>query len=601
MGKYILFGAGQYAEKAIEILQEDNIAFIVDNNPDKAGTRFHNIPVYLYSDKVNELNKYTIIISVSSKFSGQIAEQLRGDGITEVEYLGAILYENTRSKIQNRFDHIAVYNKAITWIKEHTVNGEAIICNTGLPKGYPEVTGYYIPSLIRWGYRDLALSYAKWLMSIQKPDGSWYDTEDKAPYIFDSAQILKGLLAARSITEDTSKLDQAIERGCDWILSRMNDEGKLVTPDTDCWGKDENTCSEIIHLYCLSPIKEAGVLFQKPEYVEAANRIFEYYKVHYYEKIMNFSLLSHFYAYLMEALLDLGQEDMCREAMEKIAKKQKPSGAVPAYHNVDWVCSTGLFQLALVWFRLGEIEHGNKAFEYACRLQNESGGWLGSYLSEDNPKEENTYFPLSEISWANKYFLDALYYKNKAEFNLWAPQFIRYISKEDGRYLTVRQCINQTGMKILDVGCGKGRYLRNLVEDCPANQYYGVDISREVMKNIDDITLELSEGSLTNIPYQDNSFDLSYTCEALEHAVDIESAVREMSRVTKRDGIIIIIDKNDASYGEFEICEWEQWLNEDGLKKLMLTYCTDVQVKHGVPYTEGSNPDLFTAWIGKVK
>lgn len=125
----------------------------------------------------------------------------------------------------------------------------------------------------------------------------------------------------------------------------------------------------------------------------------------------------------MEAMLDIGHEELAREAMEKISKLQKESGAVPGYHNVDWVCSTGLFQLALVWFRLGEVEKGNKAFVYACKLQNETGGWYGSYISEDNANEVNTYFPDAEISWANKYFLDALYYKNLATFEKQADIF----------------------------------------------------------------------------------------------------------------------------------------------------------------------------------
>ena len=42
---------------------------------------------------------------------------------------------------------------------------------------YPEVTGYYIPTLMRWGFTDQAESYAKWLISIQHSDGAWYDTE----------------------------------------------------------------------------------------------------------------------------------------------------------------------------------------------------------------------------------------------------------------------------------------------------------------------------------------------------------------------------------------------------------------------------------------
>lgn len=93
------------------------------------------------------------------------------------------------------------------------------------------------------------------MCNIQKEDGSWYDSYDKKPYVFDSAQILKGLL---SIKEILPEVDANIIKGCDWLLSNVNDEGRLTTPDTNAWGSDENFCSELVHIYCLTPLKEAA-------------------------------------------------------------------------------------------------------------------------------------------------------------------------------------------------------------------------------------------------------------------------------------------------------------------------------------------------------
>lgn len=51
MNKYILFGAGVYARKAIELIGKDNIKFIVDNNPEKAGSLLDGIKIYYYKEK----------------------------------------------------------------------------------------------------------------------------------------------------------------------------------------------------------------------------------------------------------------------------------------------------------------------------------------------------------------------------------------------------------------------------------------------------------------------------------------------------------------------------------------------------------------------
>ena len=603
MKKYILFGAGKMAEHVINIIGKENIKYIVDNNNQKHGIKLNGISVYLFIKKIEECKLSPIVISVSSQYQQEIKNQLELKGITNYITWNELQTRIIKQKIENRSDNFSVYQKTINWIRKNTIEGRAIICNTGKKKGYPEVTGYYIPTLIRWGYRDMAIKYAEWLLNIQKQDGSWYDTDDQAPYIFDTAQILKGLLAVWDIYPDKKAVEQAIVRGVDWILSCMTQEGRLITPDETCWGDNKDMCSELIHLYCLSPIIEAGNRLHNEEYGQKAKRILEYYKNNYYEKIMNFSLLSHFYAYVMESLVDLGEIDMAREAMQKIVKLQKKTGAVPAYNNVDWVCSTGLFQFSLVWFRLGDVEHGNKAFEYACKLQNESGGWFGSYLAEYNPDEVNDYFPQEEISWANKYFLDALYYKNKVEFNLHADEFLLTIPKADERYIEILNVVKQyaRGAYIADVGCGKGRYLKNLLDDLPDNQYYGIDISTEVMKKMQAENVVCKEGTLTYIPYEDGKFSVTYTCEALEHAIDIESAIREMCRVTKQGGKIVIIDKNKNSYGALEIGEWEQWPDEKELQDIMEKYCENVSVKTGLKYENMDNPDLFTVWIGTVR
>lgn len=121
-----------------------------------------------------------------------------------------------------------------------------------------------------------------------------------------------------------------------------------------------------------------------------------------------------------------------------------------------------------------------------------------------------------------------------------------------------------------------------------------------VMGYIGNQNIKITQGTLTNIPYDNNTFDFVYTCEALEHAVDIENAVREMARVTKPDGIIAIIDKNRDMLGYFEIGEWEQWFDEQELADIMWKYCRTVSVIKDVGYEEPAN-GLFYAWIGKVE
>ena len=602
MDKYIIFGAGKLGHSAVGLIGVDKIEFILDNDVNKKNEEISGLRIYKPTDKYSEIKNKNVIIAVGTKYYDEIENQLRNNGILHIISFQKLSRQIIKARIQHRSDYIAVYKAAINWIKEHTLvekTGKSIINNTHVQRGYPEVTGYFIPSLIRAGYGDLAMEYARWLCSIQHADGSWWDTDDAESYTFDSAQILKGLLAVR---EMLPLVDQYILKGCDWLITNIHEDGRMTTADESAVG-NKRECSELIHLYCLSPLIEAAKIFNKPEYKEQAEKVLRYYKTNHRDEIVHFNILSHFYSYIVEAMVDLGEYDLAREAMDNVASIQNIDGSVPAYKNVHWVCSTGLFQFATIWFRLDDREHGEKAFRYAMSLQNESGGWYGSYPPDDKYKcEENDYFPISEISWAVKYFLDALYYKNKADFKIFSPQFFDEIDRNDGRYVAVFDEVKklEEGSNVIDVGCSKGRYLKNLIDDVPDCHYFGVDIATSGMESIKDDRIEKKSGILTCIPYPDNKFDMAYVCEALEHCIDVDASIRELARVVKPGGKILIVDKNAKALGEMEIDEWEQWFSSGELKDIMLKYCSSVTVTEDVPYDPENKQGVFSAWCGMV-
>ena len=274
---YVIFGSGNYGQRALQLLGNENIAFFIDNDFNKQGALLDGIQIISFEQALLKIRDHVIVIAVSDLYYKEIQVQLERVGITRYISLKEIQQSITKQKILSRPDFIQIYKKNMCWIKMHTLNNLGIVNNSTLIKPYPEVTGYYIPSLIRWGYRELAVQYANWLMDIQKTDGSWYDTDDQSAYIFDSAQILKGLLAIWDIYPDKNHLEKAIRDGVNWILSCMTSEGRLVTPDETCWGSDEDTCSELIHTYCLSPIIEAGKRLDNDEYIQKAHLSLEYY------------------------------------------------------------------------------------------------------------------------------------------------------------------------------------------------------------------------------------------------------------------------------------------------------------------------------------
>ena len=99
------------------------------------------------------------------------------------------------------------------------------------------------------------------------------------------------------------------------------------------------------------------------------------------------------------------------------------------------------------------------------------------------------------------------------------------------------------GRRVLDVGCGKGRFLRTLREQEPWAHLWGLDISEEMLSYVPE-GIHTRAGCMTELPFEDEYFDGAYATESLEHAVEIEKAVAEICRVVKPGGRIAIIDKN---------------------------------------------------------
>ena len=154
------------------------------------------------------------------------------------------------------------------------------------------------------------------------------------------------------------------------------------------------------------------------------------------------------------------------------------------------------------------------------------------------------------------------------------------------------------GKRVLDVGCGKGRFARVFREQEPEAEIWGLDISEEMLRFVPE-GIHTRAGSMTELPFESGFFDAAYATESLEHAVEIEKAVSEMCRVVKPGGRIAIIDKNAAEWGRLETPEWERWFTRKELERLLRRHCREVSSRP-VSYWEDVKPDgLFLAWLAE--
>jgi SAM-dependent methyltransferase len=128
-------------------------------------------------------------------------------------------------------------------------------------------------------------------------------------------------------------------------------------------------------------------------------------------------------------------------------------------------------------------------------------------------------------------------------------------------YQLVREKIGDvSGLRVLEVACGRGGYLRELVG--AGAHVTGCDFSLTALRAASakfstpeiPASTALIQADAQNLPFADDSFDLLVSCETVEHLPDIRRGFCEMYRVTRPGGKLLLTTPNYANFmGLYEL------------------------------------------------
>lgn len=104
---------------------------------------------------------------------------------------------------------------------------------------------------------------------------------------------------------------------------------------------------------------------------------------------------------------------------------------------------------------------------------------------------------------------------------------------------------------ILDVGCGGGKSVYEMSQISSSGKVCGIDYSKEMIKLarkinkkfIENGHVEILHGSVSSLPFSDNTFDLATAFEAYYFWPDLIDDLKEIKRVLKLGGILLLANE----------------------------------------------------------
>jgi len=114
---------------------------------------------------------------------------------------------------------------------------------------------------------------------------------------------------------------------------------------------------------------------------------------------------------------------------------------------------------------------------------------------------------------------------------------------QERRLAMIRQAAGERlNGAIFENGCGVGQYLKRLAVD--ARLAVGLEIELPRAKEAHALGTEVVGGAGEHLPFPDASFDLVLSHEVLEHVQDDEQSAREIVRVLKPGGRLVLFVPN---------------------------------------------------------
>ena len=321
----------------------------------------------------------------------------------------SLIWDSLRGVSSPCQDHRAHLSAAIDWlcraqdVREGRPDAGGVSAGWSFEDGwlpsYPETTGYIIETMIAAAHilqRPELVARAQrmidWELSIQMPDGAFpghFGEPGSRPVIFNTGQIMHGMIAGYTQLQRTECLDAAVRAG-HWLAGQQDEDG--------CFRRFEhNNTPHVYNTRATWPLLAAGLIAGERRLVDAGRRHMDWALTQQTASgwfatnafVPWRSPFTHTIAYAIRGLLEAGvllgearYLDAALKAGRGIAARQRSDGWLAGTYRDGWeadagyACLTGIAQMSLNWTRLAQAAgaedlrtHARRALSYLKSTQ----------------------------------------------------------------------------------------------------------------------------------------------------------------------------------------------------------------------------------------
>lgn len=335
---------------------------------------------------------------------------------------------------------------AVDWLlnaQSHSPDGgfPTLSMGKGFGSSYPETSGYILETLINWHCISPSVQLEQsiqktvnWLLEIQHPDGGWqsgYVDQNKPPVVFNTAQVMRGLITMYKKNNDQVIAD-SLDKAAQWIVDVQESPG--------VWARHNYLGhARVYDTYVDAPLMRWGLERKNADVIEAANKNIRWVMKKQQSNGWfadadntikhNHQPILHTIAYTVDGLLEFAElsdeEDVFISgkitadilALRMIADKRLPGRFDERWRGAEAAIPTGYAQMVVAWRRIHDRVPQQKtwlqAIDLTCAylmhmqwkdtdMPHLDGAVSGSYPFWGK------YEPFRCPNWAVKYFIDAM-------------------------------------------------------------------------------------------------------------------------------------------------------------------------------------------------